>query len=50
MVATACEACACSSKSGDDGLRLLVFGHGVFVVGHGVLIGTVFRRLRFLGG
>ena len=35
---------------GDDGLRLLVFGHGVIVFGHGVRIGTIFRRLGLLGG
>ena len=35
---------------GDDGLRLLIFSHGILIFGHGVRIGVVFRRLRLLGG
>ena len=35
---------------GDDGLRLLVFSHGVLIFGHGILVGVVFGRLRLLGG
>ena len=35
---------------GDDGLRLLIFSHGILIFGNGVRIGVVFRRLRLLGG